>query len=265
MEAPAAETEITERVSSPPHKEPASPEISAAVEQVEPPAIEHQPEPGSEIAELGTASPEISSIEDPSKVVTAKARWVAENVALTAEEAALELEQEMKQAQPETASAANEINIPNTEIGSAEPEATIPSVSQEVAPEPGERNGATFAAAASASSSAVTVQQQNPVPEEDSGASHSEAAAAWQNWQHIRDSVMTPQGANAIAESVAAAARSVVAVNAGSVPADAPASDSKPESDVASVDSEALASIVDSVLAELKPKLMQEIAKKLKR
>ena len=57
----------------------------------------------------------------------------------------------------------------------------------------------------------------------------------------------------------------MVGVNAGSVPADAPASDSKPESDVASVDSEALASIVDSVLAELKPKLMQEIAKKLKR
>ncbi len=263
--AEVAVAEIHETVPAPQQQEAASCEMSAAVEQVESPAIEHQPEPGPEIAELGTASPEISSIEDPSKVVTAKARWVAENVALTAEEAALELEQEMKQAQRETASAANEINIPNTEIGSAEPEATIPSVSQEVAPEPGERNGATFAAAASASSSAVTVQQQNPVPEEDSGASHSEAAAAWQNWQHIRDSVMTPQGANAIAESVAAAARSVVAVNAGSVPADAPASDSKPESDAASVDSEALASIVDSVLAELKPKLMQEIAKKLRK
>ena len=239
--------------------------MSAAVEQVESPAIEHQPEPGPEIAELGTASPEISSIEDPSKVVTAKARWVAENVALTAEEAALELEQEMKQAQIGMASVTSSAELPDAEVSAPEPEAVIPAIPQEITPEPEERNGATFAAAASASSSAVTVQQQNPVPEEDSGASHSEAAAAWQNWQHIRDSVMTPQGANAIAESVAEAARSVVAVNAGSVPADAPASDSKPESDVASVDSEALASIVDSVLAELKPKLMQEIAKKLKR
>jgi hypothetical protein len=219
----------------------------------------------SEIAELGTASPEISCVENPSQVIPVKARWVAENVALTAEEAALELEQEMKQAQPETASAANEINIPNTEIGSAEPEANIPSVSQQVAPEPEERNGATFAAAASASSSAVTVHQQNPLPEEDSEASHSEAAAAWQNWQQIRDSVMTPQSASAIAESVAEAAKAVVPVNAPSVPADALASDSKPESDAASVDREALASIVDSVLAELKPKLMQEIAKKLKK
>lgn len=265
METRATESETTERVSSPQQQEPASPEISAAFEQVESPAIEHQPEPGPEIAELGTASPEISSVEDAPQVVPVKARWVAENVALTAEEAALELEQEMEHAQRETASAANEINIPNTEIRSAEPEATIPSASQEVAPEPEERNGATFAAAASASPSAVTVHQQNPLPEEDSGASHSEAAAAWQNWQQIRDSVMTPQSANAIAESIAEAAKAVVPVNAPSAQADAPAGDSKPESDAASVDGETLASIVDSVLAELKPKLMQEIAKKLKK
>jgi hypothetical protein len=107
------------------------------------------------------------------------------------------------------------------------------------------------------------VQHQNPVPDEDSTASHSEAAAAWQNWQQIRDSVMSPQSASAIAGSVAEVAKAAVPVNPAPVPADAP--DSEPEAQNASMDGEALASIVDSVLAELKPRLMQEIAKKLKK
>jgi len=44
------------------------------------------------------------------------------------------------------------------------------------------------------------------------------------------------------------------------------ASETKDESSaVSSLESEALASIVDSVLAELKPRLMQEIARKLRK
>ena len=97
-------------------------------------------------------------------------------------------------------------------------------------------------------------------PEDESGAAGPDAAAAWQNWQQIRDSVMTPQSASALAESVAQVARSVTPAST------LPSSETTEYASAASsLESEALASIVDSVLAELKPRLMQEIAKKLKK
>jgi hypothetical protein len=64
---------------------------------------------------------------------------------------------------------------------------------------------------------------------------------------------------------VAEAAKAVLPVSATSAPADGPTSNSELAAEATSVDNEALASIVDSVLAELKPRLMQEIAKKLKK
>jgi hypothetical protein len=82
----------------------------------------------------------------------------------------------------------------------------------------------------------------------------SESSAAWENWQQIRDSVMGAQTTSAIAESVAEVAQSSVSA--------------KPESSTESsddADSATLSSIVDSVLAELKPRLMEEISKKLRK
>ena len=75
---------------------------------------------------------------------------------------------------------------------------------------------------------------------------------------------MSPQSASALAESVAEIAQS-------SMPALAPsesAQNAAPENtslQTSALDATALASIVDDVLAELKPRLMQEIAKKLKK
>jgi hypothetical protein len=71
---------------------------------------------------------------------------------------------------------------------------------------------------------------------------------------------MTPQSASALAESVAQVAKAVVPASA------VPVSETADNASVtSSIESEVLASIVDSVLAELKPRLMQEIAKKLKK
>jgi len=90
-----------------------------------------------------------------------------------------------------------------------------------------------------------------------------EAAAAWENWQQIRDSVMTPKKAEAIAEMATASTQApapVVALEAN------PNQDPTPSVIAAAAAAEEASSIndiVDSVLADMKPRLMAEIAKKL--
>jgi len=239
------------------------PEVVAAAEsENQPPAIEPT-SPTTEIkAANGFEALQAAVAEVASQTLsTAKAHWVAENVAVTAEEAALELEQEMQQAQmhAESQSAppadipAIEAITPPTDLVEADSRADDPHTV-----EPSEHKGATFAAAASASSSAVASVKE-AAPEDESGAAGPDAAAAWQNWQQIRDSVMSPQNASALADSVAQVARAVA-------PSALPASETNDDSSsVSALEGEALASIVDSVLAELKPRLMQEIAKKLKK
>jgi hypothetical protein len=109
-----------------------------------------------------------------------------------------------------------------------------------------------FAAAASAGISASGVEVTRNIPDSELAAP-SEAVAAWDNWQNIRDSVMSPQKAAAIAESAAIIVQAnISAENGGAAAAEQPI-----------LESAAIANIVDSVLAELKPKLMQEIAKKM--
>jgi hypothetical protein len=86
-------------------------------------------------------------------------------------------------------------------------------------------------------------------------------AAAWENWGQIRDAVLGP------------AAQVFDSTTTGSTLDQQ--QDSKPEAMAAaaaagsdcsgSEGDSAIASIVDSVLAELKPKLMQEIARKMKK
>jgi len=178
-------------------------------------------------------------------------RWVAENVPLTAEEASQSLDQEMKRTQ-ENASVAAE---PAKTETSAMPSAPVE------APESTEKNGASFAAAASASSSAVASSAvSEPDPERLPA---SEAAAAWQNWQQIRDSVMSAESTEAVVNSIAEAAQATDVTPAPTAQTEAASSTenhSNPE-----LEGAALASIVDSVLAELKPKLVEEIAKKLKK
>jgi CheY-like chemotaxis protein len=99
-----------------------------------------------------------------------------------------------------------------------------------------------------------------------------EAAAAWENWQQIRDSVMSPKKAEAIAESVAemaTASTQAAAHMTASTPESAsevsPSQDPTPSviASAAAAETDSINDIVDSVLADMKPRLMAEIAKKL--
>jgi CheY-like chemotaxis protein len=126
-------------------------------------------------------------------------------------------------------------------------------------PEP---QGAAFAAAAAGSGDAIS---QFEVPAEgargtsspsnaDERQRESELAAAWESWKHIRESVVEPQLKSQIvsppAETPAPQAEQIAS----------PPSESSEE---AGVHEESVASIVDSVLADLKPRLMEEISKKM--
>ncbi len=101
-----------------------------------------------------------------------------------------------------------------------------------------------------------------------------ELAAAWQNWKQIRESfVSTPASAPA-AEAPAAETSAPQSVSqedaSASAPVAEPAADPDPETaeveastPEAPGESTAIASIVDTMLAELRPKLVEEIARKM--
>lgn len=199
--------------------------------------------------------------ENHSKLAPPVPRWVAENVALSPEEAALELEQEMRAAEGEGTILPPQANA--SDAPAKQPEANSP-----------DNQGAVFAAAAGASSSGSATSAVARTEEAEAPAG-SEAAAAWQNWQQIRDTVMNVQNTEAIAETFTQAAQATAPADADEV-ATAP----QPESHLVETSSAEtaptqdeqpseldgdLASIVDTVLAELKPKLMKEISKKLKK
>ena len=275
-EEPAAATLASASVETPAVPEIPAPEFS--VEQTS--AVDYQAESATPVDSYAPVEPEVAEAvrvpaPEPSAPAETKSRWVAENVALSAEEASLELEREMHAAQ----AAVSATTSPEAVV---EPASVDPTPSSEVAteqPSP-EAAGSAFAAAAAAGNSALGTAsvsaEENPGP--------SEAAAAWENWQHIRDSVMTPQTTAALAESVveltqaaAPAFSEPAATSESEIVSQSPAPEAPAESNVSpetapsspsdssALEGEALASIVDSVLAELKPKLMQEIARKLKK
>jgi CheY-like chemotaxis protein len=86
----------------------------------------------------------------------------------------------------------------------------------------------------------------------------SELAAAWASWKQVRDSVASPEFTSQIADTAATGFKEIRQ--------DEPAAKAEPEITAAPAEETgAIASIVDSVLAELKPKLMEEISKKIKK
>jgi hypothetical protein len=121
-----------------------------------------------------------------------------------------------------------------------------------------------FAAAAAASAGApATAPASEPrthqpgtetvEPEQDA-----ELAAAWARWRQIRESVSSPQFVEQVADVATAEIQ-----DAQSAPETSDASPAAPANQPETTDPAAIASIVDSVLADLKPRLIAEIAKKL--
>jgi len=206
-------------------------------------------------------------------------RWIAENVALSVEEASIALEAEMQQAQAVSAVAATEAEIP-APVEAASPDQALAQAAS-LQTETENASGAAFAAVAAAGHVAGTSFQHStsgirPAPdvaETTSAAPEveppvvSDATAAWANWQQIRESVMSPQQAAEIAESVAAIAQASLPAQESAAAEDVAAKPDSASSEKASAapaaEDNSINDIVDSVLADLKPRLMQEIAKKL--
>jgi len=142
-------------------------------------------------------------------------------------------------------------------------DSVLPRASAATAPE---SQAAAFAAAAAGSGDAIS---QSTVPSEvpaevppsapapsnaDERQRESELAAAWESWKHIRESVVEPQFKSQSANP------SMSAMQAPTEEGSRPQPES--ESEVGGHE-ESVASIVDSVLADLKPRLMEEISRKM--
>jgi hypothetical protein len=107
---------------------------------------------------------------------------------------------------------------------------------------------------------------ENVPPASEPGERHgeSELAAAWANWRQIRESVIGSQlsGSQLGASQLSSQTTDTVAEikhSSGEVPPDSQTNASPATGEETSE----IANIVDSVLADLKPKLMAEIAKKM--
>jgi CheY-like chemotaxis protein len=139
---------------------------------------------------------------------------------------------------------------------------------------------AAYAAAAAASAVASfrsirpveTIPQSVPAPVDGGGAAaaevpanggperEAELAAAWAQWRQIRDSIGSPSLASPAAEPTLAAEP---ASGFKDIQRPAPAQPTSHTASSESADQASIASIVDSMLAELRPKLVAEIARKM--
>ncbi len=116
------------------------------------------------------------------------------------------------------------------------------------------------------SAEASVVASAAAAPVEADPGRESELAAAWQNWKQIRESIVGSSPAKRVAETPAVQSSAAVETTTPGfkeIRREEPAA-IKPEEDTASEGSgEEISSIVDTMLAELKPKLMEEISKKM--
>ncbi len=161
----------------------------------------------------------------------------------------------------ENVTAVSETSVPVTSENAAYAAAASASSGISEASAPAESS---FAAVPSATQSAAAT------PAESDPGRESELAAAWQNWKQIRESMV---GSNSAAPKTEAATQAVG--TSAPVETEAPGFKeirreepvaAKPDEETASEDSgetSEISSIVDTMLAELKPKLMEEISKKM--
>jgi twitching motility two-component system response regulator PilH len=218
--------------------------------------------------------------EEPTTIGSTK--WIAQEMRLEENEASLVLEEEMQkayaalQAEEEAKASAAQVQsweesaasaaplaaetvhdaAPVDVIGSIEVHASQPV--EEVAGVAVEEETNAYAAAA-AGSSVFPVYADSPVsrsaeaPDQPRTKQEDpELTEAWARWRQIRESVADPQFVSQVADIATAELQNVQQQE--------PTSNSKP---AAIPDANAIASIVDSVLAQLKPKLVEEIARQL--
>ena len=236
------------------------------------------------IASLAPADAQTVSTTSASGAISSGPRWIAEPAPISDEDSTYVLEHEMEKTYAAIA-AAEAGRAVATAAGAAVGPSSQPQVIGSMATSDGAEQSAAavsipetneaaaYAAAASASGATPPMISDTGIvpnaPEMEEGAKHREAelAAAWQNWKQIRESIVG-SGITAQIADVAAAE-----LKAADQPPEPPATQAEaesehtaaPSSSDSKAESAAIASIVDSVLAELKPKLVEEIAKKMSR
>ena len=227
--------------------------------------------PAAEV-EVAAPAPAVETAEP----AIAEAGNVAEPVSVTEAVAA---------AEPVTAAMAAE----TSSVESPAVQEIVQSVAQE--PEPavaGEKSAYAAAAAAGSGSErgpqAEAVSSTTVAPEISEAAPvasveaapqrEAELAAAWQNWKQIRESFVSTPASAPVAEAPAAETSAPQSVSQEEASAAAPVAEdvAEPDPETAEVEastaeapgeSTAIASIVDTMLAELRPKLVEEIARKM--
>ena len=95
------------------------------------------------------------------------------------------------------------------------------------------------------------------VPAPSESRQDADLAAAWASWKQVRDSVPSPEFTSQIADAATAGFKEIHHEEPGNPESESPTPTAE-ENGTISI-------IVDSVLAELKPKLVEEIAKKMKK
>ncbi len=216
------------------------------------------------VAEVAAASTElISSTPETSASVAAEP-----SPQIKAEEQAPSPEPVVAVSVPEL-SAPEVVAAPETPSIAAENVTTVSETSIAITNE-----SAAYAAAASAGSgvseSSTSAESSSiAAPAEVEPGRESELAAAWQNWKQIRESIMgsssaTPAAQTATPKMESPAFSEIPAQGFNEIQPEAAAA--KPEAETASEgigEASEISSIVDTMLAELKPKLMEEISKKM--
>jgi twitching motility two-component system response regulator PilH len=192
--------------------------------------------PGIMTEELATAKvEEVVKAEEPAKI---------EEAPLVEEVSKVEEETKAEEPAPEAAPVEARAEQAPAPVAESQPE-TVTAVAAAASA------GSSLSEVSAPEATAVaSVATEASAPAADSKPAEAELAAAWAQWKQIRESVVGPQLTAQIADVAAAGIK-----------------EADPEQSLAEAQSEespvAIANIVDSVLAELKPKLMEEIAKKL--
>jgi hypothetical protein len=99
-----------------------------------------------------------------------------------------------------------------------------------------------------------------PALDESNRKKESELAAAWANWKQVREAIVDSQLAAKVADVAAAELKDTQRAESSTA---RPEDETEAPAPPPAADPSAIASIVDSVLAELKPKLVEEIARKM--
>ena len=238
----------------------ASEAISAAVKELEAVAASYLEQKASSEPEPVPVEKAAAAAQPAPEPVQAAEASIPENPVVAVAEPAAEISS-MEAAQPEAPQIEHEkdaVPVPQggSETNAVTPELTLPAIVSEIQAEQTPASQVPEAAAVTAGEPAARGTGETAKKEFEIAAN---TAAAWASWRRIRESgdpkAASQETSQKEVEPPQDAAAMAVAAGAEKAPEEA-----SPES---GSDPEAIASIVDSVLAEMRPKIYEEISRKM--